>query len=231
MKPAVHRVVDVAKTTEKMTTQNVPVIFASVQHFLQACEKEISNIPQERNELLKTLALHIQQQLAKESTISLTFICTHNSRRSHFAQIWAQVAAAYYGLQNIVCYSGGTEVTAFNLNAVKALQTAGLIITGASAESNTHYSVQYSAVHPAIEAFSKKYADAPNPSSDYTAVLTCSEADEACPVVFGANARFKITFEDPKKSDGTPEQDAVYLNRCKQIATEMLYVFQLVSIN
>ena len=211
-----------------MNSINTPALFASVTKFLASSEEDIALIAAERKELLASLAIHIQQKLTECSTISLTFICTHNSRRSHFAQIWAQVAADYYGLQNIVCYSGGTEVTAFNPNAVKALQTAGLIITGASAKSNTHYSVQYSAVHPAIEAFSKKYADAPNPSSDYTAVLTCSEADEACPVVFGANARFKITFEDPKKSDGTPEQDAVYLTRCKQIATEMLYTFKLV---
>jgi protein-tyrosine-phosphatase len=211
-----------------MNSINTPALYASVIDFLASCEKDVALIAAERKELLASLATHIQQQLAAHSTISLTFICTHNSRRSHFAQIWAQVAAAYYGLNDIVCYSGGTEVTAFNPNAVKALQTAGLMIAIPEEKDNPHYWVKYSDRYAAIEAFSKKYADAPNPPSNYTAVLTCSEADEACPVVFGANARFKITFEDPKNSDGTPEQDAVYLTRCKQIATEMLYTFKLV---
>ena len=211
-----------------MNSINTPALYASVLDFIASCEKDVASITAERKELLASLAMHIQQQLAKRSTISLTFICTHNSRRSHFAQIWAQVAVAYYGLNNIVFYSGGTEVTAFNPHAVKALQAAGLIIEVSEEIENPHYWVKYSDSFSAIEAFSKKYADAPNPSSDYTAVLTCSEADEACPVVFGANARFKITFEDPKKSDGTPEQDAVYLSRCKQIAMEMLFTFKLV---
>lgn len=228
LEPAAHRVVDVAKIFEWMSNYNSIEILASIQQYIHACEKEIPNISIERKELLSTLAMHIQQQLTKESTISLTFICTHNSRRSHFAQIWAQIAAAYFGINHVKCYSGGTEITAFNPNAVKTLQTAGLVITGSSTASNPHYLVRYSEAAPTIVAFSKKYADTPNPTTNYTAILTCSEADEACPIVIGANERFKITFEDPKKSDGTPNQEKVYVERCKQIATEMLYLFQLV---
>ncbi|MEL6852382.1 MAG: protein-tyrosine-phosphatase, partial [Bacteroidota bacterium] len=55
--------------------------------------------------------------------------------------------------------------------------------------------------------------------------MTCVEADEACPVVFGASARIALPFIDPKVSDGTPEQDTTYAARSQHIATEMAYVF------
>ena len=32
--------------------------------------------------------------------VRVLFICTHNSRRSHNSQIWAQVAAYYYGFDS-----------------------------------------------------------------------------------------------------------------------------------
>ena len=59
--------------------------------------------------------------------------------------------------------------------------------------------------------------------------MTCSEADEACPVVLGAALRIPIRYEDPKIYDGTHEESTAYDARCLQIATEMLYLFSRVS--
>jgi hypothetical protein len=55
--------------------------------------------------------------------------------------------------------------------------------------------------------------------------MTCSQADEGCPFIAGAETRIPITYEDPKISDHTPEQTQVYAERSLQIAAEMLYVF------
>ncbi|MBW2160612.1 MAG: hypothetical protein JRH14_11750 [Deltaproteobacteria bacterium] len=41
-----------------------------------------------------------------------------------------------------------------------------------------------------VECFSKTYDDPGNPAEGFVAVMTCSEADEACPVVSGAALRF-----------------------------------------
>ncbi len=60
--------------------------------------------------------------------------------------------------------------------------------------------------------------------------MTCSQADEGCPFIAGAEVRIPITFEDPKKSDNTPEQTQVYAERSLQIAAEMLYVFSSIKI-
>ena len=55
--------------------------------------------------------------------------------------------------------------------------------------------------------------------------MTCSSADSGCPFVLGSDKRIPITYEDPKVSDGTPQQTETYLNRSLQIATEMKFVF------
>lgn len=55
--------------------------------------------------------------------------------------------------------------------------------------------------------------------------MTCNNADEGCPIVFGAEARFPVKYDDPKASDNTPEQTQVYVERSLQIAAEMFYVF------
>lgn len=59
--------------------------------------------------------------------------------------------------------------------------------------------------------------------------MTCSQADEGCPFIAGAEVRIPITFEDAK-SDNTPEQTQVYAERSLQIAAEMLYVFSSIKI-
>lgn len=205
-------------------------LLPTIKSTLQNVEKQFSAIPKERKEELKKLSSYIQNRLDKHQKVELTFICTHNSRRSHFAQIWAQTAAAYYNIPAVHCYSGGTETTAFNINAVNALKKVGFIIQSTTEAPNPHYEVKYATDRSAIDAYSKKYGDAPNPSKEYGAVLTCSQADASCPIVFGADGRFKVPYEDPKLSDGTDQQEKVYQEKSMQIALEMMYVFSLIKL-
>ena len=94
---------------------------------------EISN---ERKELLELLAAHISNLLKCKKDVKLNFICTHNSRRSHMGQIWAQTAAEYFSVANVYCFSGGTEVTAFNPRAVKAIKNAGFLVEQTNESEN-----------------------------------------------------------------------------------------------
>jgi protein-tyrosine phosphatase/arsenate reductase len=80
-----------------------------------------------------------------------------------------------------------------------------------------------------VFCFSKTIDHPLNPTADFGAVMTCSSADAACPVVKGANFREAIPYVDPKVSDGKPEEAATYDERCLQIATEMLWVMQAVK--
>lgn len=186
---------------------------------------ELATISKERQATLKTLIDYIQHKIKENESIRLNFICTHNSRRSHLSQIWAQTLAAYYNINNVFCYSGGTEATAMFPKIAETLTSQGFNIFKLSEGKNPVYSIKFSDNEPAIIGFSKTFDDAFNPASQFAAIMTCSSADEGCPIVLGCDKRIAITYEDPKKSDGTPQQTETYLERSLQIATEMKFVF------
>lgn len=187
-------------------------------------------ISMERKAELKTIAQHIEKLAKANSPVNLTFICTHNSRRSHLSQIWAQTAALYYGISNVYCFSGGTEATAFNHRSVKALRTAGFKIDQLDESKNPKYKVYFDAANNYLDGFSKKFSDESNPQDNFVALMTCSHADQTCPLVPGAAARFAIPYLDPKVADNTPNEENKYNERCKQIATEMFYLFSNINL-
>ena len=213
--------------TNKQNTERelTPVL----NEYIENAKKDFDKIPANRKEQLKKIALYVQTKLNAEKKVSLIFICTHNSRRSHMGQLWAYAAANYYGLKGISSFSGGTEATAFHPNAIKALTKAGFDITKKEDGANPRYEVKYATDAPAVILFSKKYMDSPNPTTNFAAVMTCAHADSTCPIVFGAATKIAIPYEDPKQADGKPNQDEVYDERCRQIATEILYAFSLIK--
>lgn len=187
---------------------------------------ELSTITEDRKQVLQPLIDYVKAKVETNSPIRLNFICTHNSRRSHLSQIWAQTLAAHYGVSNVNCYSGGTETTAMFPKVVETLTKQGFQIQQLSQEDNPVYAIKYEKNAPAVIGFSKTYGDDFNPSLEFAAIMTCSSADEGCPMVFGCEQRIAITYEDPKVSDNTPQQDEVYSKRSLQIASEMKFVFE-----
>ncbi|WP_025761177.1 arsenate-mycothiol transferase ArsC [Dyadobacter tibetensis] len=198
-------------------------------NYIHQITSDFSTISEERKNELDKIALYMQNKVSAKEPISLTYICTHNSRRSHFGQIWAATAAAYYLIPEVKTFSGGTEATAFNERAVAACTRAGFIIKKTSEEKNPLYEVRFARDVEPIRAFSKKYNDASNPQKDFCAIMTCSQADMACPVVKGASARVAVPYDDPKEFDGKSQEAAKYDERCKQIAIETFYVFSQVK--
>ncbi|MCK0188558.1 protein-tyrosine-phosphatase [Arenibacter sp. F20364] len=184
-----------------------------------------ANISNERKEVLQPLADHIQFKTNSQEPIRINFICTHNSRRSHLSQVWAQTMAFYFNVKNVHCYSGGTESTALFPMVAQTLGTSGFQIKTLSKGENPIYSIKYADNEPAVIGFSKKLDDNFNPKSEFAAVMTCSQADGGCPFIAGAEKRIPITFEDPKEFDNTPQQAKKYQERSYQIATELLYIF------
>lgn len=187
-------------------------------------------IPADRLLALQCLVTYIKEKITEEKTVNLNFICIHNSRRSHLSQIWAQTASYYYDIASVVCYSGGTEATAMFPVVVNTLRDQGFQITALSQDQNPIYAVKYDDNAAPIVAFSKLHDSPFNPKADFAAVMTCSEAEGACPNVSGASVRIPITYEDPKVSDGTDYQLIRYAERSIQIATEMFYVFHELNL-
>ena len=186
---------------------------------------DAKSITTERKQTLSPLVEYIQGKMAKKEPIRLNFICTHNSRRSHLSQIWAQTMAHHFGVGNVSCYSGGTEATALFPMVASTLANTGFEVRMLSEGKNPVYGIKFSENEHPVICFSKRMDDDFNPKSDFAAIMTCSQADEGCPFVPGAEKRIPITYEDPKAFDDTPQQAEKYSERSKQIATEMLYVF------
>lgn len=210
-----------------MTTK--PILFEKLEAFVLTLNE--ATIPENRKEILQPLIDFIQSKVAGKEKIRLNFICTHNSRRSHLSQVWAQALAYYYNIDNISTYSGGTEATALFPMAAQTLQNSGFEIAPLSEGNNPIYSIKYAANEHPIIGFSKKFDDEFNPQSKFAAILTCSQADAGCPFIAGAEKRIPITFEDPKAFDGTPYQVEKYNERSLQIANELSYVFsQIISL-
>lgn len=189
----------------------------------------VETISMERKEILQPLIDFIQAKKNNNESIRLNFICTHNSRRSHLSQVWAQVMAHHFKVGKVYCYSGGTEATALFPMVAETLINAGFHIQKTSEEQNPVYSIKYAQNEHPVIGFSKTYEDDFNPKSEFAAILTCSQADEGCPFVAGAEARFPITFEDPKAFDNTPQQAEKYEERSLQIATELTYIFSKIN--
>ena len=187
------------------------------------------SVSEERKEVLFPLVDYIQNKVKANQEIRLNFICTHNSRRSHLSQIWAQTMAFQFGIKNVICYSGGTEATAMFPKVAETLTNQGFQIQKLSQEQNPVYAVKFDKNQNPIICFSKAYFDDFNPKNNFGAIMTCNNADEGCPMVFGAEARFPIKYDDPKAFDDTELMDEKYSERSLQIASEMYYVFSQIK--
>ncbi|MCU0431398.1 MAG: protein-tyrosine-phosphatase [Cytophagaceae bacterium] len=200
-------------------------MYTTLKNYLESLTHEFHLIDSNRKEQLSLLKDHIAQYVAAQDPLHLLYVCTHNSRRSHMGQVWSAIAASYYGVKGISTHSAGTEVTAFNPNAIKALRDAGCMIQSDGATHNPKYSVYFSDSEPPLICFSKTYEHESIPKEHLCAVMTCTEADGNCPMIPGTTLRVSTPYRDPKEFDGTPQQEASYAGRCRQIALECMFVF------
>jgi len=230
-KPTLYSVLVFSLLNVSFMTGGEPAFYPALQTYCEALPQDFSAISDERKEALREIGDFVIAQLEAGQPANLTYICTHNSRRSQFGQAWAKVAATYYGLtdKQIQTFSGGTEATAFNARSVAALRRAGLSVASDHDPANRRYTINMGASRSLPVMFSKKYTHEANPQKNFCAVMVCSQADEACPLVHGASARVSLPYEDPKNADGKPNETQAYDKTCRLIALETFYVFDYVK--
>lgn len=205
-------------------------MFEILKNHCDQLVNQFDTIPKDRKKLLSKISEYIQTKKDINLPINLMYVCTHNSRRSHLGQIWAAVAATYFGVKNVQTFSGGTEVTAFNPNAIRTLTESGFKISTNEISENPKYKVAFGIDnYEFTTCFSKVYDDSFNPTSNSAAIMTCSEAEQNCPFINGIELRVGTTYSDPKAFDETPQQAEKYLERSNQIALECLYVFSQIN--
>lgn len=202
-------------------------LYPKIQTFIS--DLDIKTLAPERKKILASLCIYLRAKVEEGKEIRLHFLCTHNSRRSHFAQIWAQTMAAYYQIHGVHCYSAGSEETSVFPMVIEGMKEIGFLTIQLSKGTNPIYYVKYSDAEEPILSFSKNVDHPFNPKDSFATVMTCGEAEDSCPNVPGAEQRISIHYEDPKAYDETQEMAAKYEERSRQIATEMKYVFSKIK--
>src|SRR5689334_2999242 len=81
-------------------------LLPALRPYVKQVAHELETISPDRKQVLNAIATDVTARLEAGKSADLTFICTHNSRRSHMSQIWAQTAAYYYGLDRVHTFSG-----------------------------------------------------------------------------------------------------------------------------
>jgi len=199
-----------------------------LNNYINKSIEQFDHISDERKRILKKLSNEIKNSILEKSIVNLTFIYTHNSRRSHLSQLWAQTAACFYKIDNISCFSGGTEITAFDVRAVSAIKRAGFDVIKTENTKNPIYLI-YHLSKKASEHYSKIFNEGPNPQKSFIAIMTCGEADKKCPIAFGYSKKFIIKYSDPKNFDGTEKEANAYDDINRMISREQLFVFYNVN--
>ena len=205
-------------------------MFQNIENEIQVCCNSFAQISEERKNILIKYTAYLQQKINQNLPIQLVYICTHNSRRSHFGQIAAIVAAEYFDVKKVSTFSGGTEETEFNPNAIDALKSLGFEVYSNEEKKNPTYKVFFSDNH-FTNCFSKVYDHITNPGNHFAAIMMCSHAEQNCPIISGMEFRIATPYEDPKQSDGTSSQNETYQNCFIQILTETLFVFAQLKNN
>ena len=56
--------------------------------------------------------------------------------------------------------------------------------------------------------------------------MTCSDAENNCPLIEGSEVKFSLQYEDPKKYDKTRIEKTRYKKTSEKIASEMNYLYR-----
>lgn len=193
------------------------------EHFIENIKNPQLSPSRERP--LQQLAIYINEKTRSGKFAQLNFICTHNSRRSQFAQVWAFVLSRYLKLP-IQVFSGGTEATAVHSNVINTLLRTGFKVVKGEGLNNPHYNLILDQQEE-LELWSKTFEDSSNPNTEFAAIMVCSDADEACPFVPGCETRIELPFSDPKVADNTAAMEETYLKSSTEIAEQLFFAFKL----
>jgi arsenate reductase (thioredoxin) len=203
--------------------------YKKLKNYCNTLPNEFNQISDERKKDLREIGDFIIEKRMSHKLTNLLFVCTSNSRRSHMAQVWSQTAALYYGIDSVWTFSGGTEATKVNPNAVYALRRCGFSVTTSQGTENPVWLVAQGNKTAGFAIFSKKYDNSINPKKEFCAIMVCSGADKSCPVVDGAELRILMPYEDPKYYDNTPSQELKYDERCREIARDVFFMMDYVK--
>ena len=203
------------------------LLYQNIHTLCLELSKNFNLISEDRKKNLVRLAEFIQSEKNENRIAKLIYICIHNSRRSHFGQVAGLTAASFFN-HKVETFSGGTIATKFNQNAINALNHFGYGVSQRTNTENPTIIITHGENIQSIH-FSKAFDDAMNPSQNFAAIMTCSEAEENCPFIPNAKVKIATPYLDPSSSDGTGNESKVYSDKFKEILLDNLFVFSLIK--
>lgn len=215
------------------TAESKQKLEAICQIISNQIKEDDSFISEERKAKLEEIIQYAKSKINENKDLNLTFICIHNSRRSHFSEVWFHIASLFHNLK-VNTSSGGTSETACNYRVISSFNRFGFDVTSTlstknengveiiSSDTNPLYTFDFKGQSKFL--FSKVFNCDYNPNSNFVAVMVCSEAETNCPYVFAADSRISMPFSDPSEFDGTELESEGYDKKSIEIALEMFYL-------
>ena len=130
----------------------------------------------------------------------IVFVCTHNSRRSIYCEVWGKIIANKYS-KNINFYSAGTKKTSVYGEVIKSFSRLGI-------KSKTLEEIQL---------------------DKFICIFTCSKAERSCPIDTRSIVNIPLLFDDPKKFDGLKNERIEYQKTCSQIAEKINFILKRIN--
>tara|TARA_B100001758_G_scaffold60411_1_gene50141 strand:+ start:897 stop:1508 length:612 start_codon:yes stop_codon:yes gene_type:complete len=199
-------------------------LFPALNNYCDKMLDSFSLISNDRKKILDDISSKINGYVQNDKELNLLFVCTHNSRRSQFAQVWAHLAINYFGLLNIHSFSCGSEQTIIHENTIIALESFGFRVQREKSNKTNFYFSD----NLCIECFSKTFLHNSLPNNQIISLMTCDDADKNCPFIAGSLSRISLPYNDPKIYDDSSECTVEYKNTSNHIAQEIFYIFSKV---
>ena len=183
-------------------------------------ELKENSISKKRLKNLEKIINEINRYTIDKNYPKIIFICTHNSRRSQLAEIWAHTFNFVFE-KNIKVFSAGTVKDKFSSRLVSVLKEIGFKVK----KKSNKFIFNFSENHNSIP-MNSKLIDEIYLKDNFITIMTCSNADKNCPVIPNALSRILLSYEDPKKFDFTNQETKKYKETSHKIALEFYYIFK-----
>lgn len=200
------------------------ILFSTIHDYCDNIVNSFHLISNDRKKILDDISSKINGHVQNDKELNLLFVCTHNSRRSQFAQVWAHLAINYFGLLSLNSFSCGSEQTMIHKNTITALESFGFRVQN---EKNNKINFYFSE-NSYVECFSKTFLHNSLPDNQIISLMTCDDADKNCPLITGSLSRISLPYSDPKIYDDSSECIVEYQKTSNHIAQEIFYIFSKV---
>ncbi len=148
---------------------------------------------------------------------TVVFLCTHNSRRSQYCEIWGNYFSSVYK-KSITFLSAGAVKTKVHKQIYKSLERVGVKV-----DRNSSINIENITIIP----FSKTLSDINK--KQFISIMTCSNYEKTCPFDPRSLINLQLFYKDPKRYDNSNREAEEYDKTSFMIACEINYILKNIN--